>query len=304
MSSHLRLRDLDAPREDVAVVVSAFRDVLLVILLGRPKGSRGSYLRLDGERVAPRLLDCCFGRVCKGRLLRTVVEDHRSVLRATFIRSLVIARRRIVHLPEHVEEHLVRDVCRVVGHFANLNVSGRPPMNLLVGRCIDRSTHVADPACDNARNRAQHMLGSPEASGTERRALHSSHTTARGPVGDAQDHGQVVGDEDHGHSPLHLQVLEQLEQLGLLAGVEHGDGLVGYQQLGCQNQCPSQRHPLQLPAGQLMRVAAEEGVVTGEPARLDGGADQLYVAWLPSFGDWSTNKRFCRSGARLVTGAT
>ena len=117
------------------------------------------------------------------------------------------------------------------------------------------------------------------------------------PVGDAQDHGQVVGDEDHGHSPLHLQVLEQLEQLGLLAGVEHGDGIVGHQQLGCQDQCPSQRHPLQLPAGQLMGVPAEEGVVTGEPARLDGGADQLYVAWLPSFGDWSTNKRFCRSGA-------
>ena len=46
-------------------------------------------------------------------------------------------------------------------------------------------------------------------------------------VGHPEHHGQVVGDEDHGHPPFHLEVLEELDHFGLLAGVEHRDGLVG-----------------------------------------------------------------------------
>ena len=111
------------------------------------------------------------------------------------------------------------------------------------------------------------------------------------PVGDPQHRRQVVGDQHHGHPPVHLELLEQLEHLGLLGGVEHRDGLVGHQELGLEHQRPGQGHPLQLAARQLVRVAGQEVVVGGEaggPQRrpdqavlLLGVADVLQLEWLP-----------------------
>ena len=93
------------------------------------------------------------------------------------------------------------------------------------------------------------------------------------PVGDPQHGGQVVGDEHHGHPPVHLELLEQLEHLGLLGGVEHRDGLVGHQELGLEHQRPGQRHPLQLAARQLVGVAGQEVVVGRQPGGPQGRPD-------------------------------
>ena len=82
-------------------------------------------------------------------------------------------------------------------------------------------------------------------------------------VGDPEHHRQVVGDEDHGHPPLDLEVLEKLDHLGLLAGIEHRHGLIGHQQPRVEHQRPGERHPLKLTSRQLMRVTAEERVVDG-----------------------------------------
>jgi hypothetical protein len=45
-------------------------------------------------------------------------------------------------------------------------------------------------------------------------------------VGAASDHSHVVGDEDHGHAKLGLELVEQLENLGLDRNVEGRGGLV------------------------------------------------------------------------------
>jgi hypothetical protein len=63
-------------------------------------------------------------------------------------------------------------------------------------------------------------------------------------VADPQHHGQLVADEHHGHAPVDLEALEQLEHLGLLGCVEHGHRLVGDEQLGLQDQRSGQGHPL------------------------------------------------------------
>jgi hypothetical protein len=64
----------------------------------------------------------------------------------------------------------------------------------------------------------------------------------RDPVADVPDHGQVVCDHHVGQPQLFLQVLEQVDDLGLDRHVERGDRLVGDDQLGPQRaacgRCP------------------------------------------------------------------
>ena len=77
-------------------------------------------------------------------------------------------------------------------------------------------------------------------------------------VGHVADHGQVVGDHDVGRgSPALLEVLHQVEDLGLDGDVEGRDRLVGHDQLGLEGQRPGQADPLALAAGELVGVAVD-----------------------------------------------
>ena len=58
-------------------------------------------------------------------------------------------------------------------------------------------------------------------------------------------------------SPL-AQPAEQVEHLGLHGHVQRAGRLVGQQHLGPQRQRERDRHPLQLPAGQLRRVPVQQ----------------------------------------------
>jgi hypothetical protein len=58
-------------------------------------------------------------------------------------------------------------------------------------------------------------------------ALHHRH-----PVGKAAHQVQVVGDQQHRHAVLALQVAQQVQDLPAQAHVQRGGGLVGDQQLG------------------------------------------------------------------------
>ena len=84
-------------------------------------------------------------------------------------------------------------------------------------------------------------------------ALHDGH-----PVAQFGHHSQVVADQQHRHALPLAQAAEQVEHLGLHRHVQRAGRLVGQQHLGPQRQRERDRHPLQLPAGQLRRVPVQQ----------------------------------------------
>ena len=69
------------------------------------------------------------------------------------------------------------------------------------------------------------------------------------------DDAEVVSDEYVGELEVVLEVLEQVDDLGLDRDVEGGDGFVGDDQLRAQRERPRDPDPLALTTGELVRVA-------------------------------------------------
>ena len=92
------------------------------------------------------------------------------------------------------------------------------------------------------------------------------------PVGDVLHHRQVVADEQVGQPQSLLQVLQQVDDLGLHRDVQRRHGLVADDQVGVQGQRPGDADALPLPAGERVRVAArvlraqpDDGQQLGDP---------------------------------------
>ena len=68
---------------------------------------------------------------------------------------------------------------------------------------------------------------------------------------------EIVGDEQHRHAGLGLEITEELENLGLDGDVEGGGGLVGDEQVGLVGERHRDHHPLSLAAGELVGIGAE-----------------------------------------------
>ena len=78
-----------------------------------------------------------------------------------------------------------------------------------------------------------------------------------------------MGDEEIGQVELGLQVLEQIDDLGLDRDVEGGHGLVTDDQLGIEGEGPGDADTLALAAAELVRVTVVEvGVQTHHPQQL------------------------------------
>ena len=77
------------------------------------------------------------------------------------------------------------------------------------------------------------------------------------PVAEMLDDPQVVGDEHIGQVVLLLDVLHQIDDLGLDGYVQGGHGLVTDHKLGVQGNGPGNAHPLPLAAGELVGVAVD-----------------------------------------------
>ena len=75
-----------------------------------------------------------------------------------------------------------------------------------------------------------------------------------------------MADEQDRHPAFVPQLAQQLEHLGLHGDIERAGRLVGQQHLGPQGQGERDRHPLQLPAGQLGGVAAQQAGVEQDAA--------------------------------------
>lgn len=93
--------------------------------------------------------------------------------------------------------------------------------------------------------------------------VHNGHLVA-----DLRHHAQVVGDEDDTHLGLLLQVLHQLQDLGLDGHVQGGGGLVGDKQLGMADEAHGDHHPLAHTAGELMGVLLHALVHVVDPHQL------------------------------------
>ena len=76
-------------------------------------------------------------------------------------------------------------------------------------------------------------------------------------IGHVADDAEVVGDEQHGHVQLRLQILEQLQNLRLDGDVQRRGRLVGDQQLRLVGQRHGDHHALALAAGEFVGICAE-----------------------------------------------
>src|SRR6476646_4742014 len=113
--------------------------VALVIVLGRPEPRSLDDLRDD--RLVEVLLSL-FGRFARRGFLLGVVEvDSRSVL-VPVIRTLAIEGRRVVHVPEGVQQLVVRDLGRVIGHLYRLGVARAATANLLIRRVVAVASRI------------------------------------------------------------------------------------------------------------------------------------------------------------------
>ncbi len=71
-------------------------------------------------------------------------------------------------------------------------------------------------------------------------------------------HRKVVGDEQIGKAELVLQVLQQVNDLGLDRYVERGDRLIENEQARLQRQCPRDADALLLPTRELARQTSRD----------------------------------------------
>ncbi len=94
--------------------------------------------------------------------------------------------------------------------------------------------------------------------------IHHGH-----PVGDVAHHREVVGHEQVGQPELGLELLQQVDDLGLDRDVQRRDRLVADDQARLHGQRPGDADALALAARQLVRVPAGHG---GQQARV---AEQL-----------------------------
>src|SRR5690349_2913713 len=78
-----------------------------------------------------------------------------------------------------------------------------------------------------------------------------------GAVADGAGQLEVVGDEEHRQAALAAQVVEDRHHLRLGGDVDSGRRLVGEQQLRLRQQRGGDHHPLQQPAGELVRELAQ-----------------------------------------------
>src|SRR3989442_4724777 len=93
------------------------------------------------------------------------------------------------------------------------------------------------------------------------------------PIGDVTDNTQVVCDEDVGEAEAFLELIQQIQDLGLDRYVERGYRLIGDDKLRVERQRSCEADPLALASGELMRTAAV--VLGGEPDDLEKLVDAL-----------------------------
>src|SRR5487761_66821 len=88
------------------------------------------------------------------------------------VRSLAIEGRWVVHVPEGVQELVIGDLGRVVGHLHRFGVAGPAAADLLVRRVVASATGVPGDGIDDAGHLVEKVLDTPEAAACEGSFFH------------------------------------------------------------------------------------------------------------------------------------
>src|SRR5690606_26577635 len=149
-------------------------EILLVVVLGEVEGARRQDLGRDGP-VAGGLqplgvgVPGPFGR-CRLRCGKGVYPG--PVLRAHVV-ALAVALRRVVVLPEDLQQVLVADDTRVVDYADDLVVAGLTGAGLLVGGVGREAGGIARHRQPDARDLPELAFHAPEAAHAEHRLFHA-----------------------------------------------------------------------------------------------------------------------------------
>src|SRR5919197_4050512 len=160
----------DAGAAQAAVAVGHLVEVLLVVVLGVVEVAGGRDLGRDLAEPAlvQRALVALERGARGGRLLVVGGVDRRAVLGADVV-ALAHALRRVVALPEHLQQLVVRALRGVVDDQHGLGVAGAAAADLLVGGVRRVAAGVADGGGDDAGRLPEEALGAPEAAEREDR---------------------------------------------------------------------------------------------------------------------------------------
>ena len=219
-----------------------------------------------------------------GRGLGRAVDAARSPAPAPFPPRRPAGRRRVRRRRHVAHQREVAGHELAVGHLADLRLLGRAALlgpraagpEPAPARRGQRRRQVArhQPARprpgtvgvghrDRRQQRRGVGVGGRGVEPVGRRHLADlAEVHHRHPVADVLDHRQVVGDEHQRQAVAGLQVLEQVEDLGLHRHVEGRHRLVADDQLGLEHQGPGDGDALALAARELVRplVAGHVGV--------------------------------------------
>src|ERR1700685_486290 len=112
---------------------AALLEIFLVIFLGAIEGSRRGDFRSDRAAEFSAGFQCGLGLLGGRFLLRRMKENRGAVLRPE-VGSLAIRLRRIVNLPEGVQQLRVTQLRRIEGHLHDFRVPRFIRTHIFVGR--------------------------------------------------------------------------------------------------------------------------------------------------------------------------
>ena len=153
-----------------AIAAGVLGEVLLVVVLGVEEvAGRHDLGRDAAEAGGAELRLIGLARAFGGLALRVVeVVDARAVLRADVV-ALAHPLRRIVALPERLQQRVVRHLLRIEHHEHDLVVAGHAGADFTVGRIRRVSGGVAHGRAVDTRQLPELALGAPEAPEPEHR---------------------------------------------------------------------------------------------------------------------------------------
>ena len=156
-----------------------------------------------------------------------------------------------------LERHLVQRLQRAVGLARALDLQDRPG-------ALARHVHRAVARRGGYELPGVGVLGvvvnlSRGARLDDLASVHHHHS-----VGHLGDDAEIVSDEDEAEAHLVLQLLEELQDLGLHGDVERSRRLVGDDDVGLHRQRHRDHDSLALAAGELVRVLVERGGGLGD----------------------------------------
>src|SRR5712691_2186982 len=150
-----------APHEVAGVVALVLLEVALVVFLRAPEPGRRH--DLGDDRLLEVALRLLLGPEGLLLLLGVVREDDRAVL-VPVVGALAVQCRRVVHVPEGVQQLRVGDLGRVVRDLDGLGVPGPARADLLVRHVVDVTAFITRDSLDHPRNLVEEVLDTPETS--------------------------------------------------------------------------------------------------------------------------------------------